>query len=181
MEPVFTLQYGEFAVADYLQKNIKDVSVFIPASAQEKGIDLLLYKFRNGVNLINTIQVKMSRTYYEINKNYQGILWFNRFVPQDNADWFILVGIYADFPEEKEAAAGATQWNTIMLAFKNKEMKQFMDEVRLKKNPEKADKMFGFGFNGKKDIRQTRGYAEERDMTPYLIENRIEEIANSFL
>lgn len=52
MEPVFTLQYGEFAVADYLQKNIKDVSVFIPASAQEKGIDLLLYKFRNGVNLI---------------------------------------------------------------------------------------------------------------------------------
>ena len=58
--------------------------------------------------------------------------------------------------------------------------KKFMDEVCLKKNPEIPDKMFGFGFNGKQDIRQTRGYAEERDMTPYLIENRIEEIANSF-
>ena len=56
MEPIFTLQYGEFAVADYLSKNIKDVSVFIPASAQEKGIDLLLYKFCNGVNLIRSIK-----------------------------------------------------------------------------------------------------------------------------
>ena len=64
----------------------KDVSVFIPASAQEKGIDLLLYKFCNGVNLINTIQGKMSRTYYDINKKYQGTLRFNRFVSQDNAD-----------------------------------------------------------------------------------------------
>lgn len=180
MEPIFTLQYGEFAVADYLSKNIKDASVFIPASAQEKGIDLLLYKFCNGVNLINTIQVKMSRTYYDINKKYQGTLWFNRFVPQDNADWFILVGIYADLPVEREASAKFTQWNTIMLAFKNNEMKKFMDEVRLKKNPEQEDKMFGFGFNGAKEIRQTRGYAVERDMTPYLIENRIAEIENSF-
>lgn len=159
MEPIFTLQYGEFAVADYLSKNIKDVSVFIPASAQEKGIDLLLYKFCNGVNLINTIQVKMSRTYYDINKKYQGTLWFNRFVPQDNADWFILVGIYADLPVEREVSAKSTQWNTIMLAFKNNEMKKFMDEVRLKKNPEQEDKMFGFGFNGANEIRQTRGYA----------------------
>ena len=180
MEPIFTLQYGEFAVADYLSKHIKDVSVFIPASAQEKGIDLLLYKFCNGVNLINTIQVKMSRTYYDINKKYQGTLWFNRFVPQDNADWFILVGIYADLPVEREASAKSTQWNTIMLAFKNNEMKKFTDEVRLKKNPEQEDKMFGFGFNGANEIRQTRGYAVERDMTPYLIENRIVEIENSF-
>ena len=44
MEPIFTIQYGEFAVADYLSKKIKDASVFIPASAQEKGIDLLLYR-----------------------------------------------------------------------------------------------------------------------------------------
>lgn len=66
-----------------------------------------------------------------------------------------------------------------MLAFKNSEMKQFMSEVRLKKKPEQEDKMFGFGFNGKGEIRQTRGYAEERSMTQYLIENRIEEIENS--
>lgn len=67
-----------------------------------------------------------------------------------------------------------------MLAFKNKEMKQFMDEVRLKTDTERKDKMFGFGFNEKNEIVQTRGYIEERDMSQYLIENRIEEIRNSF-
>ena len=67
-----------------------------------------------------------------------------------------------------------------MLAFKNKEMKQFMGEVRLKTDTERKDKMFGFGFNEKNEIVQTRGYIEERDMSQYLIENRIEEIRNSF-
>ena len=67
-----------------------------------------------------------------------------------------------------------------MWAFNNKEMKQFMAEVRLKTNAEKQDKMFGFGFNGKEEIMQTRGYYKERDMKCYLIENRIKEIANSF-
>ncbi len=86
MQPIFTMQYGEFAVADYLSKHIKEASVFVPASAQEKGIDLLMYKFTNGTNLINTIQVKTSRTYYNISSRYQGTLWFNRFEPQDNAD-----------------------------------------------------------------------------------------------
>ena len=69
MEPVFTMQYGEFAVADYLSKKIKNASVFIPASSQEKGIDLLLYRHENGCNTTNTIQVKMSRTYYDDKEN----------------------------------------------------------------------------------------------------------------
>ena len=91
MEPIFTIQYGEFAVADYLSKKISGASIFVPASAQEKGIDLLLYKYSNGANLVTTVQVKMSRTYYDVSKKYQGTLWFNRFVPQENADWFVLV------------------------------------------------------------------------------------------
>lgn len=179
MEPIFTIQYGEFAVADYLSKKISGASIFVPASAQEKGIDLLLYKYSNGANLVTTVQVKMSRTYYDVSKKYQGTLWFNRFVPQENADWFVLVGIYADVPMERAVSTRATQWNKIMLAFKNSETKRFMNEVRLKKNPNQEDKMFGFGFNGKGEIRQTRGYAEERNMTQYLIENRIKEIENS--
>lgn len=59
-------------------------------------------------------------------------------------------------------------------------MKQFMDEVRLKTDTERKDKMFGFGFNEKNEIVQTRRYIEERNMSQYLIENRIEEIRNSF-
>ena len=124
----------------------------------------------------------MSRAYYYPNKKYQGILWLNRFDPQSNADWFIIVGIYAKYPESTpNAKTTDTKWDTLMLAFKNEEMVQFMEEVRLKKNPEKYDKMFGFGFNGKTEIKQTRGYKEERDMTSYLIENRIDEIRNSFV
>ena len=54
MQAKFTIQYGEFAVAQYLSDNIKNASVFVPTSAQEKGIDLLLYKFCSGVNLVNS-------------------------------------------------------------------------------------------------------------------------------
>ena len=180
MQAKFTIQYGEFAVAQYLSDNIKNASVFVPTSAQEKGIDLLLYKFCSGVNLVNTIQVKMSRAYRHPNKRYQNMPWFNRFTPQDNADWFILLGLYAQFPSEPDTPSKAIRWEEIMLAFKNKEMKHFMEEVRLKSDPERADKMFGFSFNSRDEIRQTRGYAEERDMSAYLIENRIKEIENSF-
>lgn len=183
MEPIFTIQYGEFAVADYLSKKIKDASVFIPASAQEKGIDLLLYRHNNGCNTTNTIQVKMSRTYYseKPDATYPYLLWFNRFPVQKNANWYILVGIYAKRPDDANAKAKSTSWDTIMLAFTNKEMDMFMAEVKQKKDPKKDDKMFGFGFDDSKRIYQTRGYAEQRDMTPFLIEQRLEEIRNSFI
>lgn len=183
MEPIFTMQYGEFAVADYLSTSIKDASVFIPASAQEKGIDLLLYRHNNGVNTTNTVQVKMSRTYYGHGKYpFPYYLWFNRFTVQKNANWFILVGIYAKRPEDAEnAKANSTSWDTVMLAFTNKEMQKFMTEVKLKTDPTKDDKMFGFGFDDNKMVYQTRGSAEVRDMTPYLIENRIDAIRNSFI
>lgn len=182
MEPIFTMQYGEFAVADYLSKKIKDASVFIPTSSQEKGIDLLLYKYLNGCNTTNTIQVKMSRTYYneKPESNYPYSLWFNRFPIHENANWYILVGIYAKRPDDANAKAKSTSWDTIMLAFKNKEMKKFLDEVKQKKDPTKDDKMFGFGFDDSRTIYQTRGYIEHRDMTHYLIENRLEEIRNTF-
>ena len=155
MEPIFTMQYGEFAVADYLSKNIKNASVFIPASAQEKGIDLLLYRHNNGCNTTNTIQVKMSRTYYNDKKDspYPYYLWFNRFEVHKNANWFVLVGIYAKHPDDSaNAKAKSTCWDTIMLAFTNKEMLYFMNEVKQKKDKSKDDKMFGFGFDDNKMI-----------------------------
>ena len=181
MEPIFTMQYGEFAVADYLSKKIKNASVFIPASAQEKGIDLLLYRHSNGCNTTNTIQVKMSRTYYSDRPSkYPYYLWFNRFNIQPNANWYILVGIYAKRPEDAaHAKANSTCWDTIMLAFTNKGMAKFMSEVKQKKSGE-DDKMFGFSFDDTKNIIQTRGYFENRDMSAFLIENRIDDIRHSF-
>jgi len=82
--------------------------------------------------------------------------------------------VYSKYPKDVNASIKAFEWDTIMLELKNKEMKQFMDEVRLKTDTEREDKMFGFGFNEKSEIVQTRGYIEERDMSQYLIENRIE-------
>jgi hypothetical protein len=181
MEPVFTMQYGEFAVADYLSKMINDISIFIPTSAQQKGIDMLLYRFNNGCNTTSTIQVKMSRTYYDQRRiiNYPYYLWFNRFPIQDNADWYILVGIYAKHSKNANASVKSTCWDTIMLAFTKEEMKSFMIGVKQKKDPTKDDKMFGFGFDDSKQIFQTRGYPTHRDMTKYLIEKRIQEIEAS--
>ena len=42
MNPIFTLQFNEWAVAEELKEKFTDCSVFIPLSRQEKGIDLLL-------------------------------------------------------------------------------------------------------------------------------------------
>lgn len=67
-----------------------------------------------------------------------------------------------------------------MLAFTNKEMSLFMSEVKQKKDPTKDDRMFGFGFDSSKAIYQTRGFREIRDMSQCLIENRLDEIRNSF-
>lgn len=181
MNPIFSLQYGEFAVANVLTNALRNTSIFIPASAQEKGIDLLLYRFdeNENKNSVVSIQVKMSRTY--TNKHFSNNLWFNRFDPQKNADWFILVGIYADFPKEENNSISNAQWKTIMLAFSNAEMCEFMDNVRQKRNPEKPDKMFGFGFNNEDEIFQTRGCSEMRhDMSNFLLKNRINEIEQTF-
>lgn len=178
MIPQFTMQYGEFAVADFLTNNIKNSSVFIPSSPQEKGIDLLLYRYQNNSNMTNTIQVKMSRSYE--NKKWSNILWFNRFKVPENADWIILVGIYAEKTQDQEELTTNIKWNEIMLAFTNEEMKKFMSEVRQKKDPEKNDRMFAFGFNNPEKIYQTRGYHKERCMSEYLIQNRLKEIEDSF-
>ena len=66
MEPVFTLQWPEFVVAQKLQDMLgKDsYSVLIPLSRQEKGIDLaVLHQSTTGKSKTLTIQVKASRTY----------------------------------------------------------------------------------------------------------------------
>ena len=183
------MQYGEFSVTDYLLKNLKNISAFIPASAQEKGIDLLLYRHNNihNQNQVVTFQVKMSRTYYNdlykkqrSKKKYPYDLWFNRFEVQPNADWYILVGIYARHSKNINARADSTYWDTIMLAFTNSEIRSFIENVRQKKDSTKYDKMFGFSFDNDKRIDQTRGCAKPRDMSKYLIENRINDINNSF-
>ena len=158
MQPIFTIQYAEFKTANYFSDEIKNCSVFIPSSAQEKGIDLLLYRNSHSQNRVVTIQVKMSRTYYgKRNKDHKYYLWFNRYEVPDNADWNVLVGIYPKIVNKPKGGTNVT-WETIMLALT------------------KDDKMFGFCFDDENVIYQNRGWPTERDMSSYLIKNRISEI-----
>ena len=122
----------------------------------------------------------MSRAYTGVNKSYTNTLWFNRFVPQPNADLFILTGTYTQFPQNTNKPTSNPDWQNMMLAFTFGEMTTFMEEVRLKKDSSKYDKMFGFGFNSPDKIYQTRGYSEIRDMSYFLLENRIKDIEDLF-
>lgn len=55
-----------------------------------------------------------------------------------------------------------------MLVFTLQEMKAFIDNVHLKTDPAKYDKMFGFSFNLPNAIFQTRGFSIEKNMSHYL-------------
>ncbi len=190
MDAMFSIPYGEYAVADKLTKLIssKKVSIFIPASRQEKGIDMIVYAFDGKKNQFASVQVKQSRTYYQdkvivVNGKsvpVSGYLWFNRFDVPDNADWLILTGTRVIHPATwKNAGIKDVSWDPIMLAFTRNEMNAFMNNVKQRKNPTKDDKMFGFWYDEEGNIYQTRGCFVNREMNAYLIENRIAEITAS--
>jgi hypothetical protein len=67
MDPIFTLQWPEFVVAEKLQKLLprKDgYSILISLSRQEKGLDLaVLKKTDSNKSSVTTIQVKASRVF----------------------------------------------------------------------------------------------------------------------
>jgi hypothetical protein len=182
MDPVFTLPYTEFCIANYLNEKFKSkdgYSIYVPLSRQEKGVDLILAK-RQGTDCSSiSIQVKASRTYSPKPPKNKKIIrhiyytWFNRYKIPEEADFFTLVGIYP--PEENRTLKTRCHswWSSIVLLFTQKEMKSFMSDVKTKKG--KDDKMFGFGFDEPTEIYQTRGIqtGQEKNMTDYLIDKRL--------
>jgi len=180
MQPIFTLPYSEYAVANVLNEKFKGYSIFVPASSQEKGIDLILYNRKATMNKVVTIQVKSSRTYMnqKVTKGqpFKYYLWLNRFEVQENADLYFLTGIYPNIPQNvKEVNCNSIKWDSIILVFTNKEMKMFLENIKLK-NSEKPDKMFAFGFDDVNSINLTRGCPEPKSMSKFLLDRRINEI-----
>lgn len=182
MDPVFTLQWPEFILANRLQKLLpksEGFSVLIPASRQEKGIDLaLLRKTRNGESRVATIQIKASRTYTpeppkrESTKRFRFYTWFNRFEVPEEADFFLLFGMYA--PDPSRTTKVRSGWyKDCSLLFTCEEMKEFMASCLTVGG--KDDKMFGFGFDDESKIVQTRGDKDRqfKDFTTYLLANRV--------
>lgn len=185
MEPVFTLQWPEFMVAQRLQSLLprKDgYSVLVPLSRQEKGIDLaVLHRKASGASTTITIQVKASRTYLHAPPKRKDTIrfrfntWFNRFDVPELADYVILFGMYA--PDlGKTTKVSATWYNDCSLIFTRDEMRQFMANCKTVRGT--PDRMFGFGFNDMSRIVLNRGdmNRSQHDYSTHLLEHRIAEL-----
>jgi len=185
MEPVFTLQWPEFVVAERLQELLprKDgYSVFIPLSRQEKGIDLVVHRrSKSGQSSVLSIQVKASKTHLPKapkRKNtirYKYYTWFNRFDVPDRSDFVILFGMYApDLGRTRLVSSGWYQ--NCSLLFTKDEMRHFIKDCKTVKG--KPDRMFGFGFNNLYSIILTRGdmNRSQKDYAKFLLDKRIKEI-----
>lgn len=182
MDPIFTLQWPEFILANRLQKLLpksKGFSVLVPASRQEKGIDLAIVRKKiNGKSRVITIQIKASRTYTQAppkrttTERLRFHTWFNRFEVPKEADFFLLFGMYA--PDASRTKRVGSEWyRDCTLLFTQKEMKRFIFSCRTVGG--KPDKMFGFGFSDENKVIQTRGDKDRqnKDFTKWLLDNRV--------
>lgn len=183
MDPVFTLQWPEFILANRLQHLLpksEGFSVLVPASRQEKGIDLaVVRKGTNRKSRVVTLQIKASRTYAQAapkrttTERCRFHTWFNRFDVPREADFFLLFGMYA--PDASRTKRIGPEWyRDCTLLFTQDEMKTFMSScLTVSGTP---DKMFGFGFSDETRVVQTRGDKSRRlrDFTGWLLNNRVQ-------
>lgn len=182
MDPVFTLQWPEFVLAQRLQQMLPKMdgfSVLIPLSRQEKGIDLAILKKSSGAHRTVTLQVKASRSYShsppkrETTKRFLHYTWFNRFdVPKD-ADFILLFGMYA--PDTGRTRRVNAKWyRDCTLLFTREEMTAFMLSCLTVGGM--PDKMFGFGFDEPTQVFLTRGDQQRnlKDLSAHLLDARID-------
>jgi hypothetical protein len=185
MEPVFTLQWPEFVIAQRLQALLprKDgYSVLVPLSRQEEGVDLaVLHRTASGASSTVTIQIKASRTYLHAPSKrrktvrFQFNTWFNRFDVPDRADYVILFGMYA--PDlGKTTKVSATWYKDCSLLFTRSKMRKLM--ANCKTVGGKPDRMFGFGFDDLSRIVLTRGDMKRagKDYSHHLLDQRYKDL-----
>ena len=168
MEPVFTLPYSEFCVAQQLARYLpasKGYSLYAPVSRQQPGVDLVLARRRGSRVRVACIQVKSSRTYSRkpaterTRRPFLYGTWFNNFECPPQADFFCLVALYpaVDLVQRRELG---TWWNPQILLFTQSEMLRFLRTVKTVSG--KRDRMFGFEFNHAGESVQTRGDSKRR-------------------
>ncbi len=189
MNPIFTLNYPEFLCAQELQSHLakaNDYSVLVPLSSQQKGYDLTVMRRCVGHSKVVTVQVKSSKTYTGTAgvaprtglRTFDHYMWLSRFPVPAEADFFILLGLYAPKGSTSKNTSGI--WKHQMLLFTHEEMVSFMAGVRQRKtsNP---DSHFGFGFDTANEAFQTRGHAllQHPDYSSHLLANRIQLLAKA--
>ncbi len=184
MDPIFTLHYSEYCVAQQLSALLPakhNYSIYALLSRQEKGVDLVLTRRSAGVSRAATIQVKSSRTYSRKSQTdrtlrpFRYYTWFNNFEVPPQADFIFLTALYP--PEETRASRRiASWWAPVILVFSQREMRSFLRGVTTKSG--KRDPMFGFGFNDGLRVVQTRGdqYRRYRDFSAHLLRRKVRDI-----
>ena|SRR3989344_752683 len=187
MEGIFTLPYSEYEVINKLQKKLTKAEgnfFYIPTSRQQKGIDFILHNN----NKFLRFQVKSSRSYIHTPKKlksgklkdvkYKYHLWFNNFLErykENNADYYILFGLYNDYQQKKHIKSKFVFWKSLILCFSEKEIHEILKKVKTKRE-QKTDNFFGLGFNIDNQIFGTRGFEEDLDLSEYLLENKLNEL-----
>jgi hypothetical protein len=180
MEPIFTLPYSEFCVAQQLFRLLpakQGYSLYAPVSRQQPGVDLLIARRGSQRVRVASIQVKSSRTYSSrtttarTKKPFRYRTWFNNFECPPQADFFCLVSLYPAVDAAQRRELG-TWWAPQILLFSQMEMRRFLRSVRTVGG--KRDRMFGFGFNQADEAVQTRGDSKRRhrDFSKHLLSRR---------
>jgi hypothetical protein len=185
MDPVYTVPYPEFCVAQRLSQLLptkQGYSLFAPLSRQERGVDLILTRRRRSGTTVATVQVKSSRTYSRRPRTrpskqrlFRYYTWFKTFICPPEADFFCLVTLYpaVDAAEKRELGSW---WSSQILLFSQTEMRSFLRSVRTKAgNP---DRMFGFAFDVPTEAALYRGDSRQRfaDYSDHLLERRVREL-----
>ncbi len=185
MDPVFTLPYSEFVVAQQLAQELPaklGFSIHTPLSRQQKGVDLVVVRRRGRHSWAKTIQIKSSRTYSRKPstraprspplRQFRFYTWLKTFDCPPEADFFCLVALYPSVDVAQHRERGSW-WSPQILVFTQREMRRLLRSIRTAKG--KPDSMFGFGFDDADEVVQTRGYhgRTQRDFSRYLLSHRV--------
>ncbi len=168
MNPIFTLNYPELVVAEYLQANFPKsdgYSVLVPTSVQQRGFDLALLRRHELGSSVATFQVKSSRA-YPGESTPKGVrprkfihnMWLKTFAVPQEADFFVLLTLFA--ADNNLTHKSNASWVPHMLLFSHREMAGLLGRIRLRKS-EKKDTHFGFSFDTASEAFLTRGHAEQ--------------------
>jgi hypothetical protein len=172
MEPIVTLPYSEWLVAEKLMKALptsQGYSVYVPLSRQEKGVDLLLTRRLNGVTRAVTLQVKYSRA-YEKGAPHRFTTWFRVFQVSERADLYVLASLYPRI-DGRGGGTKSSHWLPMLLLFRRQEIADLMSSLRRRSG--KQETMFYFGFDEPEHVWLTRGSPEHRDVSAFIFKERL--------
>jgi len=175
MEPIFTLPYSEYAVANRLNFIFKkkEFSILIPLSRQEKGYDLIILNKKN--NKTARIQVKSSRLFIKLKKSKEGYQYgmnFNNFngkYKKGDADFYLFFCSFANHEQNKTRITRRNSWIDLILCYPEKDMFSFLKRL-------KTNRYFSYGFENLKEIFITRGLDKGKRADEYLLEYQEDKI-----